>query len=194
MSYRQQCCIANAADTSCHTDGMASLVRALRRERGLTLEELGSRTGLTKSYLSKVEREHSTPSVSVAMRIAGALDVDVSRLFTNDAHESRVVVDRGADEWDDGKFHALSTEMLGKIMTPFLASPSTEFAERKSSHEGQEFVFVHRGSIELQCGQDDEVVSYELDEGDSAYLDATRTHRIRRTSETPALVVIVAAT
>ncbi|MGC7299168.1 XRE family transcriptional regulator, partial [Mycobacteroides abscessus subsp. massiliense] len=37
-------------------------------------------------------------------------------------------------------------------------------------------------------------VSYELDEGDSAYLDATRTHRIRRTSETPALVVIVAAT
>ncbi|ALR10856.1 helix-turn-helix domain-containing protein [Mycobacteroides saopaulense] len=169
---------------------MASLVRALRRERGLTLEELGGRTGLTKSYLSKVEREHSTPSVSVAMRIAAALDVDVSRLFTNDAHESRVVVDRGVDVGDDSRFHALSTEMLGKIMTPFLASPSTEFAEHKSSHEGQEFVFVHRGSIELQC----EDVSYVLDEGDSAYLDATRTHRIRRTSRTPALVIIVAAT
>ncbi|BAX96357.1 putative transcription regulator protein [Mycobacteroides stephanolepidis] len=169
---------------------MTSLVRALRRERGLTLEELGNRTGLTKSYLSKVEREHSTPSVSVAIRIAQALEVDVSRLFTNDAHESRVVVDRGADEWDDSKFHALSTEMLGKIMTPFLASPSTEFAEHRSSHEGQEFVFVHRGSIELQC----EDVSYVLDEGDSAYLDATRTHRIRRVSKTQALVVIVAAT
>ncbi|MGH3723290.1 MAG: helix-turn-helix domain-containing protein [Mycobacterium sp.] len=173
---------------------MTSLVRALRREHGLTLEELGSRTGLTKSYLSKVEREHSTPSVSVAIRIAQALDVDVSRLFTNDAHESRVVVDRAADEQDDNKFHALGTEMLGKIMTPFLASPSTEFAVHKPSHEGQEFLFVHRGSIELQYGQTADVVSYVLDEGDSAYLDATRTHRIRRTSEAPALVVIVAAT
>lgn len=193
MSYRQQCCIASAADTSCHTDGMASLVRALRRERGLTLEELGSRTGLTKSYLEgRARAQHSVGIGSDAHR--GALDVDVSRLFTNDAHESRVVVDRGADDWDDGKFHALSTEMLGKIMTPFLASPSTEFAEHKSSHEGQEFVFVHRGSIELQCGQDDDVVSFELNEGDSAYLDATRTHRIRRTSAAPALVLIVAAT
>ncbi|CQA12112.1 Putative transcription regulator protein [Mycobacteroides abscessus] len=55
-------------------------------------------------------------------------------------------------------------------------------------------MFVHRGSIELQCGQDDDVVSFELNEGDSAYLDATRTHRIRRTSAAPALVLIVAAT
>lgn len=169
---------------------MSSLVRALRRERGLTLEELGERTGLTKSYLSKIERERSTPSVAVAMRIAQALDVDVSRLFTADPHESRVVVDRATDQWDDERFHAVGTDMLGKIMSPFLSKPSREFVVHKPSHEGQEFIFVHRGTVELQY----EDTTLILGEGDTAYLDATRTHRMRRTSDDPAFVVIVAAT
>lgn len=174
---------------------MTSLVRALRQERGLTLEGLGEAAGLTKSYLSKVERELSTPSVAVAVRIAQALDVEVSRLFTADAQESRVTVDRCADRWGNNKFHALGSGMLGKAMSPFLLCPAKEFATHQPSHAGQEFLFVHRGAIELQVEvQPSEVLTHVLEEGDSAYLDASRTHRMRRTSAAQALVVIVTTT
>lgn len=52
---------------------MSALLRAVRQQRGMTLEELAEATGLTKSYLSKVERQRSTPSIAVAMKLARAL-------------------------------------------------------------------------------------------------------------------------
>ena len=60
---------------------MCALLRAVRQQRGMTLEQLADATGLTKSYLSKVERQRSTPSIAVAMKLARALDVDVAQLF-----------------------------------------------------------------------------------------------------------------
>ena len=43
---------------------MSGLLRAVRQQRGMTLEELAAGTGLTKSYLSKVERGQSVPSIA----------------------------------------------------------------------------------------------------------------------------------
>ena len=77
---------------------VTALLRAVRRERGLTLEELAAATGLTKSYLSKVERELSTPSIAVALKVARALDVDVARLFSDEAASEKIAVDRAANE------------------------------------------------------------------------------------------------
>ena len=86
---------------------MASLVRALRREQGLTLTQLGELTGLTKSYLSKIERELSTPSISVALKIAKALEVDVSRLFVGEAGRSTISIDRSSDQQTDNRLQPL---------------------------------------------------------------------------------------
>ena len=47
-------------------------LRALRRQQSLSLEQLGERTGLTKSYLSKLERGLSEPSISTVLRLAEA--------------------------------------------------------------------------------------------------------------------------
>ena len=54
---------------------MTVRLKPLRKDRGWTLEVLAERTGLTKSYLSKVERGLSVPSIAVAMKLAGALGV-----------------------------------------------------------------------------------------------------------------------
>lgn len=72
-------------------------MRAVRRQRGLTLERLAEQTGLTKSYLSKIERRQSTPSIAVALKIARALDVGVGRLFSDEAAEEKITVDRAED-------------------------------------------------------------------------------------------------
>src|SRR4051812_45570056 len=59
-------------------------VRTLRRERGLTIEQLAAATGLTKGFISQLERDRTAPSLSSIARICDALGVSLSRIFERD--------------------------------------------------------------------------------------------------------------
>ncbi|GBG38284.1 helix-turn-helix domain-containing protein [Mycobacterium montefiorense] len=169
---------------------MTALLRAVRRQRGLTLEQLAAQTGLTKSYLSKIERRQSTPSIAVALKLARALQVDVGRLFSDDAAEEKITVDRAAGA-DGQRYRVLASALLGKSMSPFVVRPTATAADNPhAEHTGQEFVFVHAGRIELDYG--DQII--KLDTGDSAYFDAAVSHQIRAIGSDPAEVVVVAQT
>jgi len=56
-------------------------LKRLRTQRGLTLEEVASRAGLTRGWLSKVENFRVTPSLPALFQIAQALQVPLSDLF-----------------------------------------------------------------------------------------------------------------
>lgn len=169
---------------------MTALLRPVRRQRGLTLEQLAQQTGLTKSYLSKIERGHSTPSIAVALKVARALDVDVGRLFSAEAAQEKITVDR-ADKGDGTRYRVLAPSLLGKSMSPFIVRPTGEAADDPHpEHAGQEFVFVHAGRVELDYG--DQTIA--LGPGDSAYFDASISHKIRAVGAKPAEVVVVAQT
>lgn len=168
---------------------MTALLRAVRRQRGLTLEQLAEQSGLTKSYLSKIERRQSTPSIAVALRVARALDVDVGRLFSDDAAEEKITVDRAPRGADSGRYRVLASSLLGKSMSPFVVRPTEDPADDPHpEHAGQEFVFVHAGRVELEYG--DQTVA--LGPGDSAYFDASVSHKIRAVGAKRAEVVVVA--
>jgi transcriptional regulator with XRE-family HTH domain len=171
---------------------VTALLRAIRRQRGLTLEQLAAQTGLTQSYLSKIERRQSTPSIAVALKVARALDVDVGRLFSDEAAQEKITVDRGADHGGDGeRYRVLASSLLGKSMSPFVVRPTEILADDPHpEHAGQEFVFVHTGSVELDYG--DQTIT--LDTGDSAYFDASVSHKIRALGVEPTEVVVVAQT
>ena len=167
---------------------MTALLSAVRRQRGLTLEALASRTGLTKSYLSKIERRQSTPSIAVALKVAKALDVDVGRLFSDEAAQEKITVDR-AGKHSGQRYRVLASGLLGKSMSPFVVRPTRGPADDPHpEHAGQEFVFVHAGTIELDYG--DQTIT--LDIGDNAYFDASVSHKIRAVGAAPAQVVVVA--
>jgi transcriptional regulator with XRE-family HTH domain len=170
----------------CHHVDVTALVRAVRRQRGLTLQALAEQTGLTRSYLSKIERGQSTPSIAAAIKIAAALDADVAQLFSERAAEEHIVVDRAGG---GGRYRAVAAQLLGKAMSPFVVRPSgTVGDDPHPTHPGQEFVFVHAGTVELDYG--DRTVT--LGPGDSAYFDASVTHNIRAVGPAPAEVVVVA--
>lgn len=168
---------------------MSALLRSVRRQRGMTLEELAAATGLTKSYLSKVERRRSTPSIAVAMKVARVLDVDVAQLFSEDPEVATLSVDRAEDR-PAGRYHAVAASMLGKAMSPFIVHPTThEFSEHPHpAHVGQEMVFVHAGSVELQYS--DQIIT--LDTGDCAYFDAAQPHQLRQRGSVRSEVLVVA--
>jgi transcriptional regulator with XRE-family HTH domain len=169
---------------------MSALLRAVRQQRGMTLEELAAETDLTKSYLSKIERQHSTPSIAVAMRLAQALDVDVAQLFSEDPSATTLSVDR-ADERSANRYHAVAAAMLGKSMSPFLVRPTLKFAEHPHpAHAGQELVFVHAGTVELRY--EDRLVALAV--GDCAYFDSSLPHQLRQRGSTRSEVLVITHT
>jgi transcriptional regulator with XRE-family HTH domain len=169
---------------------LTALLRAVRRQRGLTLASLAEQTGLTKSYLSKIERHRSTPSIAVALKVARALEVDVAQLFSDQSGDEKVAIDRAGDRRDIGseRFVALAPAVLGKSMSPFIVRPAETADEPRPVHAGQEFVFVHTGTVELDYG--DHTVTLEA--GDSAYFDASVSHQLRAVGKVEAEVLVVA--
>ncbi len=168
---------------------MTALLRAVRKQRGLTLEALAQQTGLTKSYLSKIERQRSTPSIAVALKVAKALDVDVGRLFSEDAAQETIIVERATDSAQGQRYRVLASSLLGKTMSPFVIRPTEQLADDPHpEHAGQEFMFVHAGTIEFDYGDQ----TFTLGAGDSAYFDASVSHKIRAVGAARAEVVVVA--
>jgi transcriptional regulator with XRE-family HTH domain len=169
--------------------GVTSLVRAVRRQRGLTLDDIAQRTGLTKSYLSKIERERSTPSIAVAIKVAAALEVEVGQLFAADTESQSFVVDRLPEEGDKAThLRMLGASMLGKTMSPFVLDPRRDDADLDhAEHPGQELVYVLQGQIDLHYR--DEVTP--MSQGDSAYFDSSVAHRIRARGRAKTRVLVV---
>jgi transcriptional regulator with XRE-family HTH domain len=174
-------------------DRVTALLRTVRKQRGLTLDEVAARTGLTKSYLSKIERGRNVPSIAVALKISQALDVDASQLFSDSAGENRASITRSGDlsrGSGEERFRPIASGMLGKAMSPFILRPDATFEEGYREHAGQELVFVHAGAIDVDLdGQIEALLP-----GDAAYFDASIPHRIRSTSEELAVVVVVVQT
>jgi transcriptional regulator with XRE-family HTH domain len=176
-----------------------STLRMLRQERGWTLDALAERAGTTKSYLSKVERGYSTPSISVAIKLADALGVDVTEVFGEAADAAHIELSRRAAHSDasasvspaDGSpYRSLATRISGKHMLPFLIHPSTEaegcvFRE----HAGDEFVVVQSGRVELSFPDRVE----QLEAGDTAYFRGGIPHHFRSLDDRQAQVLVVIA-
>lgn len=175
---------------------MSMRIKLLRNQHGLSLEQLAQKSGLTKSYLSKVERGVANPSISASMRIAEALMVDVSDLFGTPDEEDMVCVVKGGEDLkiasgqsNDRAIDILASAMPDKRMQPFVLNPPPEFADGPQLHEhpGEEFLYVLEGQIEIEFPERVE----QLEQGESVYFRAQIPHRIRRLRDTPASALVV---
>lgn len=176
---------------------MAARLRSLRKKYGWTIEALAQQTGLTKSYLSKVERGLSVPSIAVALKLAHALKIDVEQLFSDGAGEpASITVVRAGERTPistSGKagkpaYEGIATQLGRKKLLPFMMYPPRDFAASGfKEHAGEELMFVHKGKVEVVfAGQ-----SVQLAVGDSVYFDARIPHRVRSLGATQAEVLIV---
>ncbi|MFF1905987.1 helix-turn-helix domain-containing protein [Kitasatospora sp. NPDC058218] len=175
---------------------MSSRVRVLRKQNRLSLEALAAQVGVTKSYLSKVERGLSDPSISTALKLAHALKVDVGRLFSEDVEPELITVVRAGERTPmaDGAgpgaphYEGIATGLSGKQMVPFMMYPPVELGDSPfKSHAGEEFFFVHAGTVELEFPER----TVELAPGDSVYFNSALPHRCRSTGPAPAAILVV---
>ena len=175
---------------------IGSRVRFLRSRDGISLDELAARSGLTKSYVSKIERGLSVPSISTAMKLAESFGMTVGQLLGENQYDDAVCVVRKGQR---RKFMRAATssgynyEMLAagkrfKTMEPFIMYPPTEFqGNRMFQHPGQELIFVLSGTVEVQFADR----RFLLNKDDSVYFDAHVPHRSRSVSVAPAQALVV---
>lgn len=152
-------------------------VRAARERQGLTLTRLAEVTGVTKGFLSQVERDLTSPSVGTLLRLCSALDVPIGELFAASqgplvraAERARVTFGgEGVEEHQLTPAGERRLLVLQSEVAPGGGSGDDAYALRSDA----EFVHVLAGTLEVQVGD----ASFQLGAGDSLTFDATTPHR-----------------
>ena len=171
-------------------------LRSLRQQHDLSLDTLAAKTGLTKGFLSLVERGLKAPSISTLMSLSQAFGVSISRLFDDgsETREGYSLVRRAnrkkfAREGSlyGYKYEALAFRKDRKLMEPFIVMPPRRMPLKSFQHTGDEMVFVLSGMVETQLGSEKIV----LQAGDCLYFDASTSHRSRSLSTERAITLVV---
>jgi transcriptional regulator with XRE-family HTH domain len=171
-------------------ESMGVRIRSRRQQLGMTLLDLASATGLTKSFVSQVERGRNSPSISTLRSIAGALDVPMFYFFQVEQSKEPVV--------KVGERRIVKFPKLGiyyELLTPDLQR-SIEMVELKlkagqctgedrRSHKGEECAVVLRGIVEVDLAG----IPYRLEPGDSIYIMPGQPHKVRNTGDEDAVVL-----
>ena len=152
-------------------------IRQLRTQNDLTLEELASRSELTKGFLSQVERNLTSPSVSTLEDILEALGTDLASFF-KDSKENKVVFkkeDYFVDEHEEYCIHWIVPNAQKNEMEPILLEISPQGSSKEfDPHDGEEFGYVLSGSVRIVIG--DRVERARKDE--SFYFKPTAPHKL----------------
>lgn len=172
-------------------------VRRVRLERALTLGQLGDRSGLAASTLSKIENDQMSPTFEVLLKLARGLGIDMDELLA--PKQALPSGRRSITRAGQGRFHEASnyaheflcTDLTHKRIVPsktrVRARSMSEFADWVR-HEGDDFLLVLEGAVELHTDLYEPV---RLEAGDSIYYDAQMGHVCISVSPEDALVLWV---
>ena len=141
-------------------------IKRLRLQCGLTQEELADRCELTKGYISQLENNLTSPSITTLMDILAVLGSDLKSFFNEEVDEQIVFTENDFfEKQDEGELITwLVPNSLKNEMEPILLTlqPSISTTE-DMPHEGEEFGYVLQGSAVLHLGKK----SYRIDAGNS---------------------------
>ena len=161
-------------------------IRRLRQERRLTLQDLAEATGLSKPLLSQIENEQVIPPLSTLLRIAKAFKVQLQTFFQEEGSGEKCILVRAGESrrlhrrpnlegaLPPYTYHSLAYGKKHRNLEPFLVEFEARQwrGELQVSHEGEEFLFLLEGELELHYGEK----VMEMGPGDSVYYDSAEPH------------------
>ena len=169
---------------------IGSKIKGLRETKNLTIEEIAERSGLTVEQINSIENDVNLPSLGPLIKIARALGVRLGT-FMDDSDALGPIVCRAADREKDSsisfsngatdarkhmEYHPLAQQKAGRHMEPFVIdiNPEDKPDFKLSAHEGEEFIYVMQGEVEIEYGKE----KYLLKEGDSIFYDSIVKHHV----------------
>ena len=168
-------------------------LNALRIKNGLTLEELASRSELTKGSLSQFERNITSPSISTLEDITEVLGISLEDFFKEDKEEKVKFSkdDYFVDEKDKSSITWLVPNAQKNEMEPILLTLE-EHGESNiiDPHEGEEFGYVLQGKVELVNLDNKKRITLKKDE--TFYLKGDYRHKLINTAKQTAEIIWIA--
>ncbi|MBR5748264.1 MAG: helix-turn-helix domain-containing protein [Prevotella sp.] len=169
---------------------VGSKIKGIRESKNLTIEEIAESSGLSVEQITSIENDQNLPSLGPLIKIARALGVRLGT-FMDDNDALGPVVCRAADRernssisFSNGasdarkhmEYHPLAQQKAGRHMEPFVINinPEDNPDFKLSAHEGEEFIFVMNGEVEIEYGKE----KYLLKEGDSIFYDSIVKHHV----------------
>jgi len=174
-------------------------IRNLRELRGISLDELAQRCQMQAQQVNKIEAGEIATSLTPLLKIARGLGVRLGT-FLDDAEAAGPVLSRaqdscrtvrfaGAGDVKGLDFHPLAANKSDRNMEPFIIDvhPPLSSNFELSSHEGEEFIYVLDGAVEIAWGKE----KYLLQQGESIYYDSITPHHVHAVNGKDARILAV---
>ena len=184
---------------------MGEQLREARRQRRLSLRDLGERLGVSASLISQIETGRANPSVSTLYALVAELDVSLDELLFGDrrggsspsaARAEPAAVERFLQRRETRTSIRLASGVTWERLTP-ASEPGTEFllvtydvggassVDGFQRHDGHEWGYVLEGSLDVRIGFDD----FILRPGDAISFDSSTPHRLSNNGTVPVRAV-----
>ena len=176
-------------------------IKNVREMKNISIKEIAERSGLSEEQILRIEGNEDFPSLSPLIKIARVLGVRLGTFLDDQQELGPVICRKESLDNDAGigftnnattkhkymSYHALSQDKSGRHMEPFMIDimPAKEANFIFSTHEGEEFIFVLEGTIEINYGKN----TYHLNEGDSIYYDSIVAHHVHAGNDNPAKIL-----
>ncbi|MDC7227347.1 MAG: cupin domain-containing protein [Spirochaetales bacterium] len=183
-----------------YNEKLGEKIRLTREKNDMSVEQLAERAGVDVKMVESIEYGALVPYLSPLVKLSRALGVRLGTFLDDQEHLGPVVNRkddqahisrfRGADaDEDEGRtFYSLALNKSSRHMEPLMVelSPSDE-AVKKSSHEGEEFIYVLEGNIEVNYGKE----VYKLSAGDSIYYDSIVEHDVMADGASARILAVI---
>jgi transcriptional regulator with XRE-family HTH domain len=176
-------------------------ITLIRHQKNISTNELAERCGFSAAMMEQIEQNKTIPSLGHLIKVARALGVRLGT-FLDDMDQLGPVITRNGDMKKGSSFSnknstaslnldffPLASDKSGRHMEPFIVeiNPTADSDFVQSSHEGEEFIYVLSGTIEIRYGKN----VYTLSEGDSIYYDSVVDHHVHSANDSPAKILAV---
>jgi quercetin dioxygenase-like cupin family protein/DNA-binding XRE family transcriptional regulator len=176
-------------------------LKEFREFKQITRENLALMANLDIKQLETIEEKGIVPSLGHLIKISRALGVRIGTFLDDQEQIGPVIMKSGSEKQtisfstkygkarEHLNFFSLASDKTGRHMEPFIVDiePSVESDYKLSSHEGEEFIYILTGEIEINYGKE----TYRLTEGDSIYLDSVVAHNVHAAGNEPAKILAV---
>lgn len=165
-------------------------IRQMREKLKLDFAQLSQKTGFEIEYLKDLENGKVAPPVGTLIQISRALAVDSASLLSEDRKaERRQSYLKRTKAYS---YKSLTPDAEDKHLWAYLVTldPKKEHEMVAYKHEGEEFMYVIEGRVEVKVGEDVQ----ELKKGSSLHFDSGLAHHLRNLSQKPSKMIVVVFT
>lgn len=171
-----------------HNSSVGEKIKSLRENKQMSREELSQQSGLDIAQIAHIEDQSELPALALLVKIARALGVRLGT-FLDDQEELGPVITRSGKQNGEISFtthttgdrkhmdyRSLARSKNNRHMEPFIIDiePAQPTECELSSHEGEEFIYVMDGVVEISYGN----TTCRLAAGDSIYYDSVVPHHV----------------